>query len=301
MGLLSSLEGKQFPSKVTAQEENQQNQDLKKEKENIGLLQKTLQLSANQKKSNIFSQNILFYALFQKKENHFYITNSFGLDYQSIFSSPSTVDFWEGSIKQRNNWNYFTQKDNTITQFYQFFSKNLKDKINEIAIFFNSDEKILMLGSESQIKIQSLSYAREVTDYFLKDKITDSNKDFAFPALEDSNIYKLKIDAEACVEKIISANLPDQEQSQFFYNSIYKEIFNRLNAFFTKPNTFIQKDKANGLAILFSKSEIKEEIIHKHLIYALKDFAEDFSQYINLTFFEKAETKAEILNFLQAE
>ncbi|MCR4953703.1 MAG: hypothetical protein K6A43_06455 [Treponema sp.] len=307
MGLLSTLEGKHFPSEVKATEPEQKSQAVAN-KENIGLLQKTLKLSANQKQDStnisqtLYNYNLLFCALFEKHENHFLITNSYNLDSKSIFSSWSTEDFWKGSVKQKNCWQYFYNDDNSLSQFYQFFSVELKDKIQSIAIFFTNEDNIIITGSEQKIEKLPYSFADELKNYFNaqnKDNNTFNAHNIQNP--ENFYTYKLKIDIEKIIDSTLSKNITDNSQTELFEKSICNELQNRIYAFFSYPNCCIKKSNTIINAVIYSKNEIKEELIQNHFIYSIKDFAEENSSLLIINFEGQAHTITEILEFLQAE
>ena len=305
MGLLSTLEGKHFPSEVKATEPEQKSQPVTN-KENIGLLQKTLKLSAYQKQEsynitqNLSNNNLLFCAFFEKHENHFLITNSYNLDSKSIFSSWSTEDFWEGSVKQRNCWQYFYNDDNSLSQFYQFFSVELKDKIQSIAIFFTNEDNIIITGREQKIEKLPYSFADELRNYFsAQNKNSFNAQNIQNP--ENLYAFKVSIDIEECVDSILFQNLSDKSQSELFKSSICNELQNRIISFASTPNCCIKKSNTIINAVIYSKNEIKEELIQNHFIYSIKDFAEENSSLLMINFEGQAHTITEILEFLRAE
>lgn len=266
----------------------------------MGLLQKTLQISDKKEisVSNLFGDGILFYALFEKFENHFFITNSIGLDSKSILLSFSTSDFWEGSIKKRDCWNYFTEEDNSISQFFQFFSIQLKDNIKSIAVFFSSENKIFITAGEKKLENLSDSFAEQIESVFNKIKFSLKNPALLVP--QNSFSYKITIETKEYIDSIILQNLTDKTQIEQFNESLSNELSNRFYVFFNSPNCCFQKNNNNFKIILFCKNQIKKELIHNHLINRLKDFADENSTLLKIEL-EKADSEAELLEFLQAE
>lgn len=88
-------------------------------------------------------------AIFTKCDNNYIISKSAGFDGDSIISSLSTTDFWEGSIN-KNKWTFFSRSNNSIVTILQFFSKPLKDKIEFVGTYFEND-RILFLAYDKAI------------------------------------------------------------------------------------------------------------------------------------------------------
>lgn len=293
MGLLSKLSEGAFASS-----EKTEKADLEKAS---GLLQKSILLSSKKLNYQYISDlGIDFYAFFEKSDNHYIISNSYGLDSATIFASYSTVDFWNGSIIHKNQWNYFSEKESTISQFYQFFSFDLKDKIKAVAVYFSDDDTIIMLGSSNEsFTPLSEDFYQQLTEFFSTEKKTLSAKEIQKP--EKINVYKMIIDIEECVDNILSENLSEKDKLSLFRNSICHEIQNRIAAMFTKPNWCTHKSPVISNIVLFSKSELNDEILLNHIIYTFSTFAQENSQLINIHLLGKALSYAEILEFLQAE
>ena len=181
-----------------------------------GLLQKASFL-LNQKLAFcnfVLRNNISNCAVFSLSDQGCYIINSFRLDAKTILLSPSTLSFWKGTIEQENKIYNYSQEDNNLTQFLQFFSGDLKDKITSLSICKSSEQNILMLIN-SEI---NYSILQDYSSQYLLKKAGKLNMDFEKIEINYSQILQ-NLEEQASYNKI-------------FDKTIQNEIKNRLNSFF---------------------------------------------------------------------
>ena len=150
-----------------------------KENQNIKSQENILPIYIN---DFLISNEISSFAVLEIINNHYFITNSFGYDVKSIYSSYSTVDFWNGLIKETNKIYNFNYENNSITHLFQFFSGDLIESIKQILVYKTETNKIYifclkktsnkLLQIQNQIKNLDLSFNLSVS------KIETANSNF---------------------------------------------------------------------------------------------------------------------------
>lgn len=228
----------------------------------IGLLQKANLLLNERlafcdfiKKNNfpkcaILKNNSNFYAIFQ----------SFGFDGDSILRSFSSCDFWEGTIPNQNQIYSFNAKSININQFFQFFSENLKEKINSLSIFKSTNGKILIFINENITKKIIFDFEK----LNLEKKITNKNDDFL--SSNKNNLIHFTLNLNSCVEAFIKSKKQNILYESDFSKAIKNEIFNRIFQKFYK-DFFIEQNSENKITFYalnddkFNFEQIKKQIL----------------------------------------
>lgn len=241
-----------------------------------GLLQKASFL-LNQKLAFcnfVLRNNISNCAVFSLSDQGCYIINSFGLDAKTILLSPSTLSFWKGTIEQENKIYNYSQEDNNLTQFLQFFSGDLKDKITSLSICKSSEQNILMLIN-SEINYSILQ------DYSSLDLSYFPQNQYLLKKAGKLNMYFEKI--EINYSQIIQ-NLEDQASyNKIFDKTIQNEIKNRLNSFFG-DYSLIEIHSKSIIKILFIKTlNFPFNLLQEYLENVFKDFFKDFYSDIKIS------------------
>lgn len=178
----------------------------------------------------IINNNIKQFALFEKINNQFIITNSLGFDYKSIISSESTIDFWNGAVNNSD-----------LNTFKQFFSPELSEKIRTVKIFQISQDKIFMLcNQELSEKIKSELSNISIATTFTSENFDSSkaSESFEISLLEQNNFstsilnelfnqlillnkdLKIEITESKIKFSVTNNNLP----SQLYINHLYLNL-----------------------------------------------------------------------------
>lgn len=64
--------------------------------------------------------------------NRYCISHQDFFDIESIFKSVSSADFWNGILKNKKEWQFFTGKE--LSPFYQLFSDRMKNNLTQLYI-----------------------------------------------------------------------------------------------------------------------------------------------------------------------
>lgn len=230
-----------------------------KENQNIKSQENILPIYIN---DFLISNEISSFAVLEIINNHYFITNSFGYDVKSIYSSYSTVDFWNGLIKETNKIYNFNYENNSITHLFQFFSGDLIESIKQILVYKTETNKIYifclkktsnkLLQIQNQIKNLNLSFNLSVS------KIETTNSNFT-------------LEIQNTILEIVSENIRNKFYlKNSFFNAIKAELVNRLNFYFSN-NSKISLNNDNKIEITANINNKDFDLLEFHINENLKD------------------------------
>ena len=230
-----------------------------KENQNIKSQENILPIYIN---DFLISNEISSFAVLEIINNHYFITNSFGYDVKSIYSSYSTVDFWNGLIKETNKIYNFNYENNSITHLFQFFSGDLIESIKQILVYKTETNKIYIFGLkktsnklfqiQNQIKNLDLSFNLSVS------KIETTNSNFT-------------LEIQNTILEIVSENIRNKFYlKNSFFNAIKAELVNRLNFYFSN-NSKISLNNDNKIEITANINNKDFDLLEFHINENLKD------------------------------
>lgn len=230
-----------------------------KENQNIKSQENILPIYIN---DFLISNEISSFAVLEIINNHYFITNSFGYDVKSIYSSYSTVDFWNGLIKETNKIYNFNYENNSITHLFQFFSGNLIESIKQILVYKTETNKIYifclkktsnkLLQIQNQIKNLNLSFNLSVS------RIETTNSNFT-------------LEIQNTILEIVSENIRNKFYlKNSFFNAIKAELVNRLNFYFSN-NSKISLNNDNKIEITTNINSKDFDLLEFHINENLKD------------------------------
>lgn len=230
-----------------------------KENQNIKSQENILPIYIN---DFLISNEISSFAVLEIINNHYFITNSFGYDVKSIYSSYSTVDFWNGLIKEINKIYNFNYENNSITHLFQFFSGDLIESIKQILVYKTETNKIYifclkkisnkLLQIQNQIKNLDLSFNLSVS------KIETTNSNFT-------------LEIQNTILEIVSENIRNKFYlKNSFFNAIKAELVNRLNFYFSN-NSKISLNNDNKIEITANINSKDFDLLEFHINENLKD------------------------------
>lgn len=230
-----------------------------KENQNIKSQENILPIYIN---DFLISNEISSFAVLEVINNHYFITNSFGYDVKSIYSSYSTVDFWNGLIKETNKIYNFNYENNSITHLFQFFSGDLIESIKQILVYKTDTNKIYifclkktsnkLLQIQNQIKNLDLSFNLSVS------KIETANSNFT-------------LEIQNTILEIVSENIRNKFYlKNSFFNAIKAELVNRLNFYFSN-NSKISLNNDNKIEITANINSKDFDLLEFHINENLKD------------------------------
>lgn len=230
-----------------------------KENQNIKSQENILPIYIN---DFLISNEISSFAVLEVINNHYFITNSFGYDVKSIYSSYSTVDFWNGLIKETNKIYNFNYENNSITHLFQFFSGDLIESIKQILVYKTETNKIYifclkktsnkLFQIQNQIKNLDLSFNLSVS------KIETTNSNFT-------------LEIQNTILEIVSENIRNKFYlKNSFFNAIKAELVNRLNFYFSN-NSKISLNNDNKIEITANINNKDFDLLEFHINENLKD------------------------------
>ena len=247
----------------------------------MGLLSRASTLDETEIKQGLaFSDFILKYslkssAMLEQNDMYYIITQSIDFDAYSIISSNSTCDFWNGICKE--NKKIYKFSGNEVSPLLQLFSSNMKEKIEEVYIYRNSDSKILLSLNE---------ISESATQDF--ENIT-------------SDIHSINIFSEA-IESFLQSEL--KTNNSIFEKAklaIFNEIYNRFVCFYNLPDATVKADKLLIKTVFITGKAYSVELITNHFIFNLRDLLGNNAELIRVDFCGAATSCEQIQNFLQAE
>lgn len=250
---------------------------IQKKSNSVGLLKKSLMASQYDKLDFFeFIQKYNFsLCSYLKPHNNFYcITKSFGFDGKSICLSYSTKDFWDGTIKEKNNLYTFEAPGTDILPFYQFFSEKLKDKIERIHIFKFDDDSIFVLITDKAFTVpQTLIYDLQHTDFDTVNKNIEASQE------QSATSFNYEINLSEAVESFVFSNSKD---NKMLINAISEQIFINLCLYFPKPNIVTKKAVGIYNVVIYSSQSVPIELFTAHLQNQIKFVLDNHSELISI-------------------
>lgn len=266
----------------------------------MGLLSKTLLLSTegNCTFYNFFTKNNFSKCgIFSPIQNFFVYTDCIGFDGSTICTSQSTIDFWNGTVTQKDKFLYFTKNDNF--PFYQFFSFNQRDKIFEVAIYFSSKKNQILLICNENKKIKEKE--SEIINYF-ENLSNEQQKKITSIDFDQKLIYsKYEIDFTNPFINFLSKITNETQLGDILLKTLNKEIFYFLKSNFAYPGYIVKSSEYKYKILFVTKTETSKELLFFHLQNEFSELIYDDSTNIKIIEHGKAESKEDALTFMQAE
>ena len=182
--------------------------------------------------------NLGMCAVLEQYNDKYMVSDSIGLDGFTVITTIATPDFWNGTIPSRNQWYKFSTSDNTITPFYQFLSFNMKERIENIYIYYTDTNKILFLCSDNEIDLSNDKLLLDDFRFMLKieDKKEIDNEKIEIEL--DTIINKYSIEFEKAVKTFLALNLENLEYLNYFKKVFHKIVWYTLNTYFNRFYNF---------------------------------------------------------------
>lgn len=215
----------------------------------------------------LISNSIQRFASLEIVDSHYFITNSFNFDVQSIIESYSSLDFWNGLIKEDNKIYYYSIQKNNINPLLQFFSKSIKDSISSILIYRFSNKKLFLICFENEID----DYTK-IQNEILKIEFSNNKKQLS-KKINSNNLSYFSIDFLEFAQLIIKNESNSKLYSSVALTSaICNELSNRIFIYFSNEFTKLYKVSKSEIKIIMN-NQIKDlSLLNFHLNQNLKDF-----------------------------
>lgn len=232
-------------------------------------------------------------ALLEKNKSNYYVTNSLGLDAESIISATSTADFWEGICK--NSGQIYNFKDEEKRQLLQLFSFNLKDNLQELSVYKNKASQILICSG--------MLTNNAIKDFELISPLQHQNNYFNLNSLikENSVILLLKINFSEAIKAYYISNKDKISDLDLFSKSLMNELYNRFSCRYNISDTTIQNNQFTIKTVIITNKEYSVELITHHIILNLKEVLNDNADFTQICFSGTADSCEKIKSFLQVE
>lgn len=232
-------------------------------------------------------------ALLEKNNSNYYVTNSLGLDAESIISATSTADFWEGICK--NSGQIYNFKDEEKRQLLQLFSFNLKDNLQELSVYKNKASQILICSG--------MLTNNAIKDFELIRPLQHQNNYLNLNSLikENSVILLLKINFSEAIKGYYISNKDKISDLDLFSKSLMNELYNRFSCRYNISDTTIQSNQFTIKTVVITNKEYSVELITHHIILNLKEVLNDNADFTQICFSGTADSCEKIKSFLQVE
>ena len=232
-------------------------------------------------------------ALLEQKASNYVVTNSIGLDAESIITATSTPDFWNGICKDSGQ--IYNFKDSEKTKLLQLFSFNLKDNFQELSVYKNKASKILISSG-------SLSEAAAKDFEIIGSSQHENNYLNLNPLIKDNTVVLLlKIDFSEAIKGYYLSAKDKISDLDSFNKSLMNELYNRFSCRYNISDTTIQTNQFTLKTVIITNKEYSVELITHHIILNLKEVLNDNADYTQICFSGTADSCEKIQSFLQAE
>ena len=266
----------------------------------MGLLSRASTLDETEIKQGLaFSDFILNYslkssAMLESNDMYYIITQIIDFDADSIISSKSTCDFWDGICKE--NQKIYKFSGNEISPLLQLFSSNMKDEIKEVYVYRNSASKILL--SLCEITVSAADDFENITSDAHSVNIFSLNPQIK----ENSAVIKLMIDFSEAIESFLQSEIKsDDSLFEKAQMSIFNEIYNRFICFYNFPDATVKAGKYLLKTVFITGKAYSVELITNHFIFNLRKLLGNNAELIRVDYCGAATSCEQIQNFLQAE
>ena len=294
MGLLQKVsDGNIAPQKTEQPAVSEKT--VQKKSSSVGLFKKSLMVSNNDGLDffNFSSRySFDFCAILSENEGIYCVEQSAGFDGLSICNSISTKDFWNGIITMKNELFQFSLDKNNIQPFYQFFSPELKDKINTLNVIKYDDNKILFFSSsDKKLDVDSIiNDAKAVNTFNEKLSLSEDNNDY----------YLYQFDFSQAVESFINAS-KKKDNFERLNTALSLQIYYNLLHNFPLPSRVVHSSMGQFKIAFVLKEEIPFELISNHMRFENAFILNEHSDLITAEYKGKADSFKQLKDFLQAE
>lgn len=236
-------------------------------------------------------------AIYTKVYGKMIITDCVGFDAATIAKSVSHEDFWNGTIGNDAKWHSY-EKDG-LSQFYQFFSDRLKDRIAAVHFFRVSSDVVFMTATfaNERIDLPSAEDIQKNLPSFYSETVEKKSNAYEISIPDGEVASLLEVSLERAVEYALGDCAPEIFK-KIFENAVFNTVFNKTVSFFAFPNIVTYDGCGKLKIILFSAIKIDTSLFKTHISHSLESVLGDSSKYVEVYFSGAASTQQEIKHFL---
>ena len=242
----------------------------------------------------INKHSIKLCALLEQKNSYYCVSNSIGFDCESIICADSTVDFWNGICSNSNKIYTFTGTDKN--PLLQLFSINLKEKLQELSVYKNISNQILLcegiLSDKAAQDFNKISNSEHTNEY------NNIN-----PLLKENTVVLLyKIDIEKAVKAFYNSQSTNTKHNfESFNKAIINEVYNRFACLYNNSDTTIKDSDHSIKTVIITDKAYSVELITQHIKLNLQEVFDSYASEVQISFSGKATSCDAIKDYLQAE
>jgi len=251
----------------------------------MGLLSKASSLDFSTKLAFtdfIKTHKIKACAVYEIKNDYFYISNSIGFDSFSILASKSTKDFWTGICPEINKKYFFQKESENYSSLLQFFSFTMQETLESIVVYRTEDKLFVLLNQEL--------YQEIITDF--------TQIDFSYVPV--FNISELNLNSLTAYKYEISINQAVDSYEEEFQPSLINEISNRILCNYSANTAVIVSSNKIHLFYL-TEEDFDDRTFPQHLKLNLSEAIDNNSNKISVIFNGSTSDINEIELFMKAE
>lgn len=206
-------------------------------------------------------------AVFCRIQDFYVMSDSCGFDLQTISSSISTRDFWNGFKLKEQVWNCFSGEQ--LIPFLQLFSSEEKSQLDFICIlpFKLNGEKAYFLATDKKITKENSIYKKLSLLSFVK---PDFKKDYFDEGLSLSEATFFIATPKLSLQSAF--NNYDERVVKIMRFTALKQIYFYLKKLFQKPNACFFDESGEFKIAIFSKEELIEKFLETLINTSLKSF-----------------------------
>ena len=234
-----------------------------KKSNSVGLLKKSLDIADSKNRLDFFEfinkYDLPLCASFSCNKDIYCIEESFGLDGESICLSISTQDFWAG-INQNS------VKD--PLPFYQFFSKKLKDSIENLKVYKKSDGRIFLFSSPDNFG-----------SFIYSDIEKIKKSDITFNKKIPENL--ITIDYSEAIESLVISYSKSNENERLI-KALSNELYYNLLKYFPQPDKLYYFDTGIFKLDFYHASDLPLDLLSNHLRYMSEFILGEHSQLMSV-------------------
>jgi hypothetical protein len=249
--------------------------------------------------------------IFSIVDGMYVLSHANGFDVNTVIRSISSRDFWNGIVPSSDCWVSLSRSNQTITDFYQFFSDKTKDSLCSLSILkytANGQSKIFFVA---QFEGEHLALPA-ITPEYLVDISSVMPATIFEPNDDIDNVLEQRMTKGVCTPFVLSID-SELQQSLSAYtittthlyeqikNTVFEELYWLLITSFGPSAIVVPKRGYFVNIVLFSSEHIDTLFLQFHLSQFLKNMLDSSvfnSQFVS--FSDGITTPSELSHFLKS-
>lgn len=238
-----------------------------------------------------------------------------GIDAQSVIHSVSSPDFWNGSVSKSDVWISYAASDNSLSSFYQLFSKNVKDMLARVHFlhFTFNGKTFFFFTADYEVTGQSAPLP-SITPLFLYELAQNASYEYSYDDDTEETARritqgvahfagtKLVLSFDSLLAKCADSSLITIHLKEAVVRTLFDEIIASLGETVGDTNILYVASNYELRMIFFSSLELNESLVHMQFSQTLEPIFEDLLHDLVFVHVESAVRDiSEIERFLYSE